>query len=138
MQVQIVSDLHLELDRPRKGAYQYELPVKAPNLVLIGNTGCTVDEKLFVWLKAQLTKFRLIFYVSGNKEQWGSSVIESTERLRAFARYVNQDDASGTFVYLNRNRYDVDHTLTILGCTLWSQSRRGTPTRGQYVGTSFN
>lgn len=72
MQVQIVSDLHLELERPRKGAYQYELPVKAPNLVLIGNTGCTVDEKLFVWLKAQLTKFRLIFYVSGNKGAFSS------------------------------------------------------------------
>lgn len=96
MQVQIVSDLHLELERPRKSPYQYDLPVKAPNLVLLGNTGCTVDEKLFVWLKAQLTKFRIIFYVSGNKgafaflyrrgssltrslhvrpEQWGSSVV---------------------------------------------------------------
>lgn len=176
MQVQIVSDLHLELERPRKQTYQYELPVNAPNLVLLGNIGLTVDEKLFVWLKTQLTRFRTVFYVSGNKgtsslvsrlgalidrlfawsaEQWGSSVvsklafskahlppkltslahlsppihttihlqIESAERLRAFARHANQidDPSSGTFVYLNRNRHDVDHTLTILGCTLWTQ-----------------
>lgn len=68
MQVQVVSDLHLELSRgQRKSSYDYEIPVKAPHLALIGNTGCTVDEKLFIWLKAQLKKFETVFYISGNK-----------------------------------------------------------------------
>lgn len=67
MQVQIASDLYLELERPRKNPSQYELPMKAPNVVLNGDTGWTVNEKLFVWLKALLTKFRIVFCVSGNK-----------------------------------------------------------------------
>ncbi|EIM83671.1 uncharacterized protein STEHIDRAFT_160242 [Stereum hirsutum FP-91666 SS1] len=44
--------------------------------------------------------------------------IESTERLHALARYVDQDTSCGTIVCLIRNRYHVDHTFTILGCTL--------------------
>ena len=34
---------------------------------------------------------------------------------------MNNDPSSfGKFIYLNRTRYDVSPTLTILGCTLWS------------------
>lgn len=43
-----------------------------------------------------------------------------SKSINAFATKVNADFSLGTFVYLNRTRYDVSPDLTILGCTLWS------------------
>lgn len=36
IQVQIASDLHLELERPRKSPSQFELPAETPSLVIRG------------------------------------------------------------------------------------------------------
>ena len=47
--------------------------------------------------------------------------VESDARLQAFEKEVAADPSiPGKFVYLNRTRYDVSATLTVLGCTLWS------------------
>ncbi|KAK7463436.1 hypothetical protein VKT23_006788 [Stygiomarasmius scandens] len=49
-----------------------------------------------------------------------STVEESARRLSDFATESNANSSLGKFIYLNRTRYDVSETLTILGCTLWS------------------
>ncbi|KAI0061039.1 Ser/Thr protein phosphatase protein [Artomyces pyxidatus] len=124
MQIQIISDLHLEIERPGsepgREFYHYNIPVRAEHLALLGDIGWTVEDRLFEWLEAQLKLFKTVFFVSGNHEPYRSSIEESYERLTAFATKVNADASLGTFVYLNRTRYDISPTLTILGCTLWS------------------
>ncbi|KAI0047035.1 Ser/Thr protein phosphatase protein [Auriscalpium vulgare] len=120
MQVQILSDLHLEIERPGSEFYQYDVPVRAEQLALLGDIGWTVDGRFFEWLERQLKLFKTVFLVSGNHEPYRSTIQESSEAVMAFATRVNADASLGNFVYLNRTRYDVSSTLTILGCTLWS------------------
>ncbi|EIM86675.1 Ser/Thr protein phosphatase protein [Stereum hirsutum FP-91666 SS1] len=126
MQIQILSDLHLEIERPSRTEpgqefYHYDsIPVKAETLALLGDIGWTVEPRLFEWLESQLKRFTTIFFVSGNHEPYRSTVDESSNALRAFATRVNADSSLGTFIFLDRTRYDVSPTLTILGCTLWS------------------
>ena len=55
MKVQILSDLHLEVERA--GAiegeefYSYDIPVHADHLALLGDIGCTINDELFDWVK---------------------------------------------------------------------------------------
>lgn len=119
MKIQLLSDLHLECERPNaepgKEFYHYELAVAAKHLALLGDIGCTSQEELFDWLRAQLPKFDKIFFVAGNHEPYRSSIAESHHRLREF-----EAESKGRFIFLNQTRYDLSPTVTILGCTLWA------------------
>ncbi|KAI0090970.1 Ser/Thr protein phosphatase protein [Irpex rosettiformis] len=131
--IQVLSDLHLEYSQPPGTpetpgeAYAYDIPVCAGYLALLGDTGCTCDDRLFNWLDIQLTKFRIVFYLSGNHEPHGSSLIDSHSRLATYEANHNSsihgsqetEPYHGRFVFLNRTRYDINPTLSILGCTLW-------------------
>ena len=64
-QIQIISDLHLEIERPNAQLYIYEFPVCAPNLVLLGDIGWTRDERLFQWLEVQLSRFKRCLWSQG-------------------------------------------------------------------------
>lgn len=41
-------------------------------------------------------------------------------QMRTFSEEVAADDTLGEFVLLDRSRYDLNDSVTILGCTLWS------------------
>ncbi|GBE87486.1 Ser/Thr protein phosphatase protein [Sparassis latifolia] len=129
MRIQILSDIHLEMERPGSAPgqefYHYDIPVCAEHLALLGDIGWTVDERLFEWLRAQLRLFKTIYYVAGNHEPYRSSIDESNQRLSAFAQECEADPTLGDFIFLNRTRHDVSPTLTILGCTLWSALNPG-------------
>lgn len=70
MKIQLLSDLHLECERPSaepgKEFYHFDFPAAAENLALLGDVGCTFQEEMFIWLRAQLPRFEKIFFVSGN------------------------------------------------------------------------
>ncbi|KAJ3551208.1 hypothetical protein NM688_g4841 [Phlebia brevispora] len=125
MQIQILSDLHLEVERANAPAgkefYHYDIPVHCDNLALLGDIGWTMQDELFGWLKIQLQRFKTVFFVGGNHEPYRSTISESQARLEAFAKEMDGDHTvPGKFIYLNRTRHDVSPTLTVLGCTLWS------------------
>jgi len=122
--VQLLSDLHLEIERGSQPLYQYDFPASAENLALLGDIGWTRDERLFLWLEVQLSRFKRVFFVSGNHEPFITTLEESTGTIEAFAKRMTDarsaDRSKGEFIFLNRTRYDLSSTLTILGCTLWS------------------
>ena len=70
MYIQILSDLHLEIERhghgPGQEFYYYDIPVRAEHLALLGDIGWTVDDRFFDWLKIQLKLFKVVYFVSGN------------------------------------------------------------------------
>ena len=70
MRIQILSDLHLEVGRrgypEGRESYNYDIPVCAEYLALLGDIGRTVDDQLFEWLRIQLKQFKVLFYVMGN------------------------------------------------------------------------
>ena len=95
MSIQILSDLHLEHTpssdlqtslAASSGAYDYEVPVCAEYLALLGDTGRTCETRLFHWLDIQLTKFRIVFYLSGNNGK--RNVIPATQAsLKVFTSF---------------------------------------------------
>ncbi|KAF8653548.1 hypothetical protein AX16_003911 [Volvariella volvacea WC 439] len=128
LRIQLLSDLHLEIERfPREDSddlYKYSFPAKAKMLALLGDIGWTRDDRLFEWIRIQLTKFKTIFFVRGNHEAYRSTIAESEERLTQFATTIEKERETssklGRFVFLNRTRFDISKTVTILGCTLWA------------------
>jgi len=72
--IQLLSDLHLEIERGSRPLYEYDFPAHAPNLALLGDIGWTRDSRLFEWLEAQLARFRRVFFVSGNHEPYVSTL----------------------------------------------------------------
>jgi hypothetical protein len=84
---QIMSDLHLEFG---SGYESFHIPPCAPYLCLLGDIGRAVDEKLFIFLEHQLGAFKVVFFVLGNHEPYGSSYPVSKERFAAFRDYCEQ------------------------------------------------
>ena len=70
MKIQILSDLHLEVERPAvvegQEFYFYAIPVHAEHLALLGDIGWTIQDEMFEWLRSQLKLFKTVFFVSGN------------------------------------------------------------------------
>lgn len=68
--IEIVSDLHLEVER--RGAkegqefYYLDLPITAPHLALLGDIGCTWHDAFWVWLERQLYGRKTVLFVLGN------------------------------------------------------------------------
>jgi Calcineurin-like phosphoesterase len=119
---QIISDLHMELP----AAYSiFEIEPKAPYLALLGDIGYVKDAGFFDFLRKQLRAFQLVFLVLGNHEPYHSSWTDAisevmrfqAESQAAFAR----GETSGQLILLNRTRYDLSPSVTILGCTLFSR-----------------
>ncbi|KAF8577551.1 hypothetical protein K439DRAFT_1649058 [Ramaria rubella] len=125
-----MSDLHLEFHlRPATGhsgpGYQvFDFPVGANNLALLGNIGLTTQAGLFDFFHRQLLRFENIFFLLGNHEGYNSTYEAAREKIHEFLRWINDRRASGeqlgSFIFMDRTRYDITDRVTILGCTLWS------------------
>ncbi|KAF9010808.1 hypothetical protein BDQ17DRAFT_1387956 [Cyathus striatus] len=122
--IQLLSDLHLEVERGDEPLYTFDFPACAPNLALLGDIGWTGDDLFFTWLELQLARFKRVFFVSGNHEPYASTLTESEVRLEVFetkaAKTRENDRTQGEFIFLNRKRYDITPNVTLLGCTLWA------------------
>jgi len=129
--VQIMSDLHLELFFPRRegigvkpGYHVFDCTPSARILALLGDIGLTVHAGLYDFLERQLHKYRHILFVIGDHEGYESTYDHARAELQDFASRIRaqrlSDPTLGTFILLDRTRYDLTENVTILGCTLWS------------------
>lgn len=119
---QILSDLHLE----SPAAYDtFDIDPKAPYLALLGDIGYVKDAGFLDFLRKQLKVFRIVFLVLGNHEPYHSAwpdAISEVNRFKAESEAsFERGETLGQLVLLNRTRYDISPTVTILGCTLFSQ-----------------
>jgi hypothetical protein len=120
IKLQILSDLHLEAPK----AYDiFTITPSAPYLALLGDIGCIKDEEYFTFLTTQLVQFEIVFLLLGNHEPYHISWHAARERMRAFEKDINTHPPPGLgrFVFLDRNRFDLSETVTILGCVLFSR-----------------
>ncbi|KAM5464236.1 hypothetical protein MauCBS54593_007055 [Microsporum audouinii] len=119
MDIQILSDLHLESP---SGYDIFTIPPKAPHLALLGDIGNVRDKGFFPFIEAQLRQFRTVFFLLGNHEPYHSTWAESRKQVANFAQQISQrkSEGLGTFVFLDRTRYDVSADITVLGCPLYS------------------
>lgn len=122
VQFQIISDLHLE----SPAAYDIlHIDPQAPYLALIGDIGYVKDDGFFHFLRNHLKVFRIVFLVLGNHEPYHSSWARTKSRVKLFESEVNDSYSRGEtpsqLILLDQKRYDLSPTLSILGCTLFSQ-----------------
>lgn len=120
MDIQIVSDLHLEAP---KGYVVVEIVPKAPYLALLGDVGHAVQHKddFLDFLTRKLMQFRIVFFVPGNHEAYHSNWPDTLKVLTDFERETANDSSLGSFILLNRRTFRIPNTKTvILGCSLFS------------------
>jgi hypothetical protein len=116
VKIQILSDLHLEVPV----AYDVlEITRTAEYLALLGDISYTKDVGLIGSLPKHLAKFKIVFYVLGNHDPYHSSYAASKQHLLALQAETEQQ-ASSKFVLFDQTRYDLSPTVSILGCTLFS------------------
>lgn len=116
---QILSDLHLETH----GSYDFPIKHTAANLALLGDIGQVAHDGLFVFLERQLKRYWNVVFILGNHEPYGTSWVLAKARVRAFEAKMHalrESSTIGNFIFLDQGRWDVNETLTVLGCTLFS------------------
>ncbi|KAJ5751367.1 hypothetical protein N7533_008395 [Penicillium manginii] len=118
--LQILSDLHLESPQ----AYDiFHIEAKAPYLALVGDIGYVKDKGFFNFLRRQLNVFRVVFLVVGNHEPYHSNWSETKSKIKRFIMdsAPKSGEPLGQLVFLDKGRYDISSTVSVLGCTLFSQ-----------------
>jgi hypothetical protein len=125
-QFQILSDLHLETPLAAP-AYAYftnpsRFPIHASNLFLLGDIGLVRHDQLFAFLRSLLSRTPnlKIFFVLGNHEAYSVTMTAALSAMRRFEESTKRDFGE-RFFFMDRRRVDFSHTITILGCTLWSR-----------------
>ncbi|KAJ0377547.1 hypothetical protein COL26b_004254 [Colletotrichum chrysophilum] len=117
MTMQIISDLHLESPKA------YDIFEIVPVLALLGDIGNVAAHKddCLAFFTQQLRQFRIVLFVPGNHEAYGSDWSKTLEIIHTFHEDVNNDPSLGQFVLLNRTVFRVPDTdIIILGCSLFS------------------
>jgi len=139
IQLQIISDLHLETPIVSPAYQTFSIDAQADNLCLLGDIGLVKDDGLFAFLRATLEKSggSRIFYVIGNHELYQNSHELAVQRLRNFENEAKAE-YGGRFVLLDKKRFDIDESTTILGCTLWSAISADQASEAQLRLTDFN
>ena len=113
-----MSDLHLEAP----AAYDvFEIPPQASILALLGDIGQARDPGWIAFLERQLSVFRIVLLVLGNHEPYHSDWNDVRQHVREFNESFKQrkSPSQGSLILLDRTRFDISDTLTILGCTLY-------------------
>lgn len=93
-------------------------------MALLGDIGYVKDAGFFDLLRKQLRAFQIVFLVLGNHEPYHSSWAGAISDVNRFkdeseASFA-QGETSGRLILLNRTRYDPSPSVTILGCSLFS------------------
>ena len=123
--LQIISDLHLETHPSYE---DFDFPVTARHLALLGDNGHICDEAFFKWLESLLARYETVFFLLGNHEPYHMRLSSAKARVRSFASEMESlrvTSSIGQFVFLDQTRYDfhgvANGGVTILGCTLFSR-----------------
>ena len=126
IQLQIMSDLHLEVPKSTPLYGEYEIQPQCSCLALLGDIGNVSDVRLFEFLEKMLLQFETVLYLLGNHELYGITLSEARAKVRSFEAKIEHQrkgcigPTGGKFIFLERPRYDMSDTVTVLGCTLFS------------------
>ena len=101
MKVQIVSDIHLELDDTN-----FELEPISDYLFLAGDIGILHIEKYKQFLKYVSNNWKLIFYVLGNHEYYNHKK-HINKRNSEYKEYISSNH--NNIIILDRDIYKLDN-----------------------------
>lgn len=124
MKIQIVSDLHLEFNRPGE---LFDLPVTGDVLILAGDIGVAYKPSYFFMLEEWADRYTAVIYVAGNHEYYKSGVYKVDEQL------INLGIPNLHF--LQNDLINVDG-VTFIGSTLWTDL--SDPLAAMHANSSMN
>lgn len=111
-----MSDLHLE----NEGYHNFHIPREAPNLLLVGDIGNLKDRGSYLtFLEHLCSLFDRVLLVPGNHEYFHLDRSDAEEIAAEFS-----DCLGDRFVWMDRQRVELNDKLVILGCTLHSYISR--------------
>ncbi|TVY84054.1 hypothetical protein LSUE1_G002691 [Lachnellula suecica] len=124
-----MSDLHLEGSQ-----YDYDIPRRAPYLVLAGDIGNAIRsqdiDRYEYFLGKLCARFLAVFVVLGNNEPKGSAGAPDgwTKAVKELRKMEAKSVMEGRLHFLDNNHFNfAEYNVTIMGCTLWSRLRRDQP-----------
>ncbi len=114
MKFQLVSDVHTEFYKVNSTDFPEIIPY-AEVLVLAGDIGNLSHglRQYIRFINENSKKFKLVIIVMGNHESYNSSIEYAKNQIQ---KYI-----STNVFLLDKDRYDIDDNVTVLGCTLWSK-----------------
>jgi predicted MPP superfamily phosphohydrolase len=115
MRLQILSDLHIDLNKLTKNKLPQIIKPLCDNLAILGDSCNSANHNAMLTdlIKYTTSNFKNVYYVIGNHEYYESD-IKKTENY-----FKNIQNNYSNFHLLNRNKIYIDG-VKILGCTLWS------------------
>ena len=119
LEMQIVSDLHIEYFQKYEDIPKDLIIPKAPILALVGDIGIAFTDKLKKFIHFQAQQFENVLYIAGNHEffQDDHKQIKSVqEQLTWLKDMCNEKD---NIHFLEQGALEINGVL-ILGTTLWS------------------
>lgn len=124
IQIQVVSDLHLETPASRPTYSDFDVESGSHYLALLGDIGNVVHPGLSDFLERQLRRFRVVFFLLGNHEAYGTTY-QHAKRIMSeiearITRLRSVEPQMGRLVLLDKTRFDLSPNITVLGCTLFS------------------
>ena len=112
LELQVLSDIHLEFKRSGK---DFDFPVTAPYLCLLGDIGNPSTAVYKNFLHAQAQRFDQVFVLKGNHSCYGRTPEEADALIsQVCAAYPAK------LKYLHKTAISLNEDYVILGCTLWS------------------
>ncbi|KAF2104976.1 hypothetical protein NA57DRAFT_71172 [Rhizodiscina lignyota] len=138
-QFQVLSDLHLETPISQPSYSSFRIDVQASHVFLLGDIGLVKGHGLFEFLERllKLTPNVKIYYVFGNHEAYQLTMNAARQAVEDFASRMTRM-YGGRFFFLHRTRHDINRTITILGCTLWTEVLPMQAVEAQRRLTDFN
>lgn len=127
-----MSDLHFEQSQIQNEYStwpQTGWPVKAPYLVLAGDIG-SLDAHYTSYrdfLAMRCKEYKKVFLITGNRDFPTRNMQQDHAKMIKRARGLERDvRMGGVLKFLENDRYDLKDKgvcISILGCTLWTQTR---------------
>ncbi len=117
MDLQIISDIHLEFYHPTKGLDYVvnQLGIIGPNIALVGDIGYPTTEIYKDFIKYVSGKCEHVFLIAGNHEYYNSTndMSEIEKLIQTIA------DLYDNVYYLQNNSIIIDR-IKFIGSTLWT------------------
>lgn len=113
MNIQIVSDIHLDYDDINELDFKDIIKPSAEILIIAGDLGNPFNNNYYDFLKFYSVLFVKIFIISGNHEYYYNNIFETDIKIQKICSKFNN------IYFLNNKSYEYNGILFI-GSTLWS------------------
>lgn len=120
MQLQYISDIHLEFFKTDTIKLEDIITPVAPYLAIVGDLGYPSSKIYDDFISQCSEKFVKVFIISGNHEYYTSSIDTRPTMSETNCQIVLICSKYPNVFFLNNSEYKLDDKTIILGSTLWS------------------